>query len=95
MLRIVTLPHSRPIVLIKITDRFYLNDCVNIAWGHFWMQFCMRWLPILVIAVMIACVLSIALMNDENQLSSGEKPQTAPIQPSDEPLLAPAPKNNP
>jgi hypothetical protein len=59
------------------------------------MQFCMRWLPILVIAVMIACVLSIALMNNDNQLSSGDKSQTAPIQPSDEPLLAPAPKTNP
>ena len=55
----------------------------------------MRWLPVLVLALMVACVLSIAFMNDNDQFSSADKPQTTPIQPSEDPILAPAPKTNP
>jgi ABC-type cobalt transport system substrate-binding protein len=56
----------------------------------------MRWLPILVLVLMIGCVLSIAFMNDRGDWPGAEdKPQGSSVQPSDQPLLSPAPKENP
>jgi ABC-type cobalt transport system substrate-binding protein len=55
----------------------------------------MRWLPILILALLVASVLSIVLMNDNSQWPGSDRSQGTPVQPSDEPLLAPAPKTNP
>lgn len=56
----------------------------------------MRWLPVLVLVILVGCVLSIAFMNDNSQVPGSEtRPQGSPNQPSDSPILAPAPQTNP
>lgn len=55
----------------------------------------MRWLFILVLALLVACVLSLVLLNDKSRFPLGDiRGQGGAAQPSDAPFL-PAPKQEP
>lgn len=41
----------------------------------------MRWLFIVVLGLLVACVLSIVLMNDGGRMAEGPMPAASPLQP--------------
>jgi hypothetical protein len=55
----------------------------------------MRWLFILVLAVLVACVLSIVLMNDKGRSPLGDSRSQSLQQPSDAPFLPAPPPQQP
>jgi hypothetical protein len=72
---------------LNITDRFVPQQFVVARRGHLSLSkrgecVRMRWLFIVVLGLLVACVLSIVVMNDGGRMAQGPLPAASPLQPA-------------